>query len=201
MTFSSSQLVEQRLCLFQIARVKPFSEPAVDRSEKLASLIPLALIAPEPRHAHCGAEFPGFGLLLTRDCERALEISLRFRGSRSGDLSAISPAMRLTSASNHLSLVVSIMLIASSMHRQASSSWPSSAWASAKYDNHDGNRYVAPVDRHAVIPEVIIWTASEALPVRLRSQPRPNIPKAFHNAAPFSSASATSSSTRAFAAA
>ena len=25
---------------------------------------------------------------------------------------------------------------------------------------------VAPVDRNAVIPEVIIWTASEALPVR-----------------------------------
>jgi hypothetical protein len=36
----------------------PFGEPAVDRSEKLASLIPLALVAPEPRHAHRGAEFP-----------------------------------------------------------------------------------------------------------------------------------------------
>ena len=31
----------------QIERIKPFGEPAVDRSEKLASLIPLALIAPE----------------------------------------------------------------------------------------------------------------------------------------------------------
>ena len=28
-----------------------------------------------------------------------------------------------------------------------------------------------------MIPEVIIWTASEALPVRPRSQPRPNIPR------------------------
>jgi hypothetical protein len=48
MTFDGSrrQSVEQRLSLFQIARVKPFGEPAVDRSEKLASLIPLALVAP-----------------------------------------------------------------------------------------------------------------------------------------------------------
>ena len=28
---------------------------------------------------------------------------------------------------------------------------------------------VAPVDRDAVIPEVIIWTASEALPVRAKT--------------------------------
>jgi hypothetical protein len=32
-----------------------------------------------------------------------------------------------------------------------------------------------------VIPEVIIWTASAALPVRPRSQPRPNIPQALQN--------------------
>ena len=41
---SSGQLVKQRLRLFQIERVKPFGEPAVDRSEKLAGLIPLALM-------------------------------------------------------------------------------------------------------------------------------------------------------------
>jgi hypothetical protein len=51
----ASQFVQQRLCVLQIERIEPFGEPAVDRSEKLASLIPLALIAPEPRHAHCGA--------------------------------------------------------------------------------------------------------------------------------------------------
>ena len=44
-------------------------EPAVDRSEKLAGLLPLALIAPEPRHAHRRAQFPGFGLLMTGDLE------------------------------------------------------------------------------------------------------------------------------------
>ena len=66
-------------------------------------------------------------------------------------------------------------------------------------NHHDGKYCVAPADRHAVIPEVIIWTASEALPVRPRSQPRPNIPRVLQNAASFSSASAISSSTRAFA--
>src|SRR4029077_5302880 len=41
--------------LLQIARVEAFGEPAVDRSEKIASLIPLTLIAPEPRHTNCSA--------------------------------------------------------------------------------------------------------------------------------------------------
>jgi tetratricopeptide (TPR) repeat protein len=63
---SSCQLVQQRLRLFQIARIKPIREPAVDRREKLTSLIPFALIAPEPRHAYRGAEFPGLRLLPAR---------------------------------------------------------------------------------------------------------------------------------------
>ena len=63
---SSRQLVQQRFCVFQIARIKPFSEPAVDRSEQVAGLITLALIAPEPRHAYRGAEFPGLRLLPAR---------------------------------------------------------------------------------------------------------------------------------------
>src|SRR5689334_18059985 len=33
---SSSQLVEQRLCLFEIGRVEAFGEPAVDRREQVA---------------------------------------------------------------------------------------------------------------------------------------------------------------------
>src|SRR5215471_17167191 len=78
-TGSSRQFVQQRLRLFQIPRVKPFGEPAEDRSEKLARLIALALIAPEPRHAHCGAKFPGFCLLPARNCKRSLEILFRFR--------------------------------------------------------------------------------------------------------------------------
>ena len=37
---SCPQLVEQRLRLFQIERVEAFGEPAVDRSEKIAGLLP-----------------------------------------------------------------------------------------------------------------------------------------------------------------
>ena len=71
---SCGQLVEQNLGLFQVERVKPFGKPAVDRSEQITSFISLALIAPEPRHAHRRAEFPGLCLLLTDDNERMLEI-------------------------------------------------------------------------------------------------------------------------------
>ena len=53
----------------------------------------LALVAPEARHAHCRAEFPGFCLLLTRNRGRlpdmqtnvalaALRAHHRRRGSR-----------------------------------------------------------------------------------------------------------------------
>jgi hypothetical protein len=42
----SSQCVEQCLGLLQIERIEPFSEPAIDRGEKIASLIPFALTAP-----------------------------------------------------------------------------------------------------------------------------------------------------------
>src|SRR6202040_2992409 len=76
---SCRQLVEESLCLLQIERIETFGEPAVDRSEKLASLIPLALIAPQPGHAHSGTEFPGFRLLCTRDRKLAVEIRFGFR--------------------------------------------------------------------------------------------------------------------------
>ena len=51
------QLLQQRLRLFQIARVEAFSEPAVHRSEKLVCFLALTLITPEPRKAHGGTEF------------------------------------------------------------------------------------------------------------------------------------------------
>ena len=62
------QLLQQRLRLLQIARVEPFSEPAVNRSEQFASLLRLALVTPEAREAHGGAEFQEFRLL--RACYR-----------------------------------------------------------------------------------------------------------------------------------
>ena len=125
---SLRQLFQQCPRLLQIARVETFSEPAVDRSEQFARLLHFTLVAPEACEAHGGAELlPGFGLLLVCDRERTVEIALCLCSvGAPGDFSAISPAVRLTSASHHLSLVVSTAVVASTMHRQASSSWPSS---------------------------------------------------------------------------
>jgi hypothetical protein len=98
-------------------------------------------------------------------------------------------------------LVVSIIAIASLLLRHASSNCPSSAKVLAKYDKYIGVHNVDPVDRHAVIPEVIVWTAFEASPVKVNSKPCVIIPPAFHSKAPFSSPSAATSSACAFAAA
>ena len=62
------KLTKQNLRVFQIERIEAFGEPAIDRSKKLASLIPFPLVAPEPRHAHCCAEFPRLCLLLWERC-------------------------------------------------------------------------------------------------------------------------------------
>jgi hypothetical protein len=64
--------------LFHAEHIEPRVEPAVDQTEQLSGVIALALIAPEPRDAHCRAEFPPFCLLLTDDGKRVLE-NLRFR--------------------------------------------------------------------------------------------------------------------------
>ena len=63
---------------FRSARIESFGEPAVDRRQKVACLIPLPLIAPEPCDAHRGAQFPGLRLLRSRDRKSALEISSGF---------------------------------------------------------------------------------------------------------------------------
>src|SRR4029077_21024970 len=60
---SGIQLIEQRLRFLQIERIEALGEPAVDRRDKITSLIPFALVTPQPRHAHRRTEFPGFGLL------------------------------------------------------------------------------------------------------------------------------------------
>ena len=57
----------------QIERIEAFGKPAVDRSEQIAGLIPLTLVAPEPRHAHCGARFPRFCLLRARNLSARLK--------------------------------------------------------------------------------------------------------------------------------
>ena len=78
-------------------------------------MLHLALRAPEARKAHSGAEFPGFCLLLAGDRECAFQVRFRLWGwSGLVDLNASSPAMRLTSASNKVSLPMSTAAIASS---------------------------------------------------------------------------------------
>jgi hypothetical protein len=52
-----------RRFLFQIERVEAFGEPAVDRSEKLACLFRLALIAQQPRKFDRSAKLPKLSLL------------------------------------------------------------------------------------------------------------------------------------------
>ena len=72
--------------------------------------------------------------------------------------------MRWTSASHHFSSVASATVIASAMQRLASSNCPSCAWLLARYDRYQGAYAVAPVDRIAVIAELVTATASELLP-------------------------------------
>src|SRR5262249_47452238 len=73
---SRRQLIEQHLSPFQIARVEPFGEPAVDGIEKLASLSPLALIAPEPRETNGSTQFEKSRFLRSRHRKSSLETFL-----------------------------------------------------------------------------------------------------------------------------
>src|SRR5262245_16322370 len=66
-----------RSLLPSVECVEALGEPAVNRRKKVAGLIPLALVAPRPRHVCCCAQLPGFCLLLPRYGESALE--MRFR--------------------------------------------------------------------------------------------------------------------------
>src|SRR6516165_11037662 len=63
------ELVEQRLCVFEIGGVEAFGKPAVDRGEQLACFMVATLVAAEPGEAHGGAQFPELGLLLPGDAQ------------------------------------------------------------------------------------------------------------------------------------
>ena len=47
-------------------------------------------------------------------------------------------------------------IMASSRRRQASSNWPSSAWAFAKHAKRKGNDHVEPVARNVAMAEVSV---------------------------------------------
>ena len=63
------QLLHQSLRLLQIAHVEPFGKPPIDRSEKLASLLPLAVVAPEPCEVDSRTQLPEFGAVAPRCSE------------------------------------------------------------------------------------------------------------------------------------
>ena len=66
---SSSQLVEQRLCLFEIGRIEALGEPAIDRRKEIAGFGAKALVAAKPGETDGGAQLPELGLLLHGDTE------------------------------------------------------------------------------------------------------------------------------------
>ena len=63
----SSQLVEKRLCFFQIGRGEAFGERAVDGREQRARLVPPALLVPEAGEAGRSAQFVAPCALLAGD--------------------------------------------------------------------------------------------------------------------------------------
>ena len=133
-------------------------------------MLRLALVAPEAREAHCGAEFPGFGLLLARDRECVLEIRFRFRRIRLRRLQR-----DFAGDAMDLGLAPSFLCCFRRRYRFANAA-PSIIelvrvphWPSPNMISTNGINNVAPVDRYAVIPDVIMWTASAALPVRAKS--------------------------------
>src|SRR5262249_9428376 len=92
---SRSQLIEQPLRLLQVARAETFGEPAVDRSEELASLLPLAVIAPEPRPTHCGAQLVNLCTSLLGLGEREVIVVFRRYRVASASLQFTAHAMQV----------------------------------------------------------------------------------------------------------
>ena len=130
LTTGSSQLVEQRLRLFQIGGVEAFGEPAVDRREEIAGFGAAALVAAEPGEAHGGAQFPELGLLLLGDAQG---FAIEFLGGLGMPCRSSSwPLCRFSSAANQRSPVLSAICNASSNRAMASSICPAISHALAR---------------------------------------------------------------------
>src|SRR5215831_8609126 len=151
--------------------------------------------------AHRRTQLPGLRLLRTRNGERALEICSRLRRTQlrqlqrdfalyAIDFCLVPPFLCSVHCSHRFANV------APSHVKQAEP-----ACALDKWDKKHGKYTLDPVDRYVVIPDVIIWIASQALPDSANTQPFCIVPRDFHNAAPFSSANRTTSLDCAFAAA
>jgi hypothetical protein len=68
-----SQLLKQRLGFFQVSRVKALGEPPVHRRQQVDSVLALVLGLPQTGQTGSGAEFPGFGLVVTGEAEGLVE--------------------------------------------------------------------------------------------------------------------------------
>jgi len=68
---------QQRLGVFQIARVEAFGEPGVERGEEGAGVVALALALPESREAGGGAQLERLGLLPAGDLQGLAQERLR----------------------------------------------------------------------------------------------------------------------------
>src|SRR5215470_643804 len=69
----SRQLLQERLRLLQVSRLKALREPAIDRCQEVSAFGAFALLLPQACQAHGGPPLPGFGLLLAGNGQRLLE--------------------------------------------------------------------------------------------------------------------------------
>jgi transposase len=163
------------LSFFQIDGIEALGEPALDRGEKIACLLPFAMIAPQPGQARRRAQFQDFAF-----CARAMAMArskcaCAFAVSGSCDISAIFPAVRWISASHQVSLVVSAAVIASLMERQAASNCLSSAWARPSAANRMAIKVSLPFSDEQQSQR----SASRSRPKPCRSVPARNLGSPF----------------------
>src|SRR5262245_58873110 len=76
---SMTQFFQQRLCLLQVLRVKPFGEPVVDLGQHVACFVVLSLSLPQASEASGGTQFPIFCALATGNLDSLLKTRLGFR--------------------------------------------------------------------------------------------------------------------------
>jgi hypothetical protein len=133
-------------------------------------LLRLALITPEARKAHGGAQFPRFGVLFTRNGEGAIKTLFRLQGIALERNQSDFPCDTRYVGLAHLSFVVFTAWMASLIQREASWKSQSSAYACANRDTKKGVQIFAPVDRQAAMPEDNVETPFETLPVSAHKQ-------------------------------
>ncbi len=67
------QVLQKRLRILQIRRIKPLGEPVVHRREQVGGVLALVLGLPQAGQAGGSAEFEGFGLLVASNIEGLVE--------------------------------------------------------------------------------------------------------------------------------